>query len=100
MKKGCKVEKWFKAKFGSQVYVNAADWDFREELNNYEIVTEQWKIILLKLGRKTPEFKPNDVIVTHQDLYLAGYHDHDEIVLLFEENLVIRFCPEEHGIEV
>ena len=65
-----------------------------------EEVTESWKIMLLELGRKTPEFKPNDVIVTHQDLYLAGYHDHDEIVLLFEENLVIRFCPEEHSIEV
>ena len=67
---------------------------------NFVEVATKWKIMLLELGRKTPEFKPNDVIVTHQDLYLAGYHDHDEIVLLFEENLVIRFCPEEHSVEV
>ena len=74
--------------------------EYLNPVDNFEEVTEKWKIILLNLGRKTPEFKPNDVLVTYEDVYLAGYHDHDDIVLLFEENLVVCFCPEEHCIKV
>lgn len=81
-------------------YKSCFDPKYLNPKQNFEEVTEKWKVILLNLGRKTPDFKMNDVIVTYQDVYLAGYHNHDEIVLLFEENLVIRFCPEENSIEV
>lgn len=86
--------------FNTDEYKSCFDPKDLNPKNDFEEVAEQWKIMLLKLGRKTPEFKLNDVIVTYQDAYVAGYHDHDEIVLLFEENMVIRFHPEEHGIEV
>ena len=95
MKKGAWVRN-----LSTDEYKSCFDPKYLNPISNFEEVTEKWKLILLTLGRKTPEFKLNDVIVTHQDVYLAGYHEHDEIVLLFEENLVIRFSPEEHSIEV
>lgn len=67
---------------------------------NCEKVTEQWKITLLNLGREKPEFNKNDIIVTESEVYEAEYLSDEEIIVLFEKDLVRAFHAAENRIEV
>ena len=70
------------------------------EPDEFEKVTEPWKIMLLELGREKPEFHKNDVIVTESEVYEAEYLTDEEIIVLFEKDLVRAFHAAEHRIEV
>ena len=71
-----------------------------KDMNKFEKVTEQWKITLLNLGREKPEFNKNDIIVTESEVYEAEYLSDEEIIVLFEKDLVRAFHAAEHRIEV
>lgn len=71
-----------------------------ESYKHMKKFTEPWKIVLLESGRKKLEFHKDDIIVTESEVYEAEYLSDEEIIVLFEKDLVRAFHAAEHRIEV
>lgn len=80
------------------------DWLSDGELLEFtEKVTESWKIMLLELGRETPEFKAGDKYSTKigEHITVAEYEEASDFhIRKFVEDDVYRFYPVENSIEI
>ena len=83
-----------------KVIFQGEDEDYPENYGDYEAVTAPWENLLLELGREKPEFNSKDIIVTNLEVFEVRWKSQDEIVSLFEMDLVTDFHPAEHRIEV